>query len=133
VNIESHLRNFKESVDVINESIEKGIVERQRNIGFNTSAACADLFEMILHKRNLIDAGFIVKHEWFNSKRKIEEKLNFDIPNKDKILKIISFIEKKRNLLCYGKPKKEETIEEVIKKFNDLKKIFRESGLNEIK
>ena len=36
---EEHLRNIKESLDIIEESIKKGLLERQRNIGFNTSAA----------------------------------------------------------------------------------------------
>ncbi|MBI1936189.1 hypothetical protein HYS31_07150 [Candidatus Woesearchaeota archaeon] len=130
--IETHLKNLKESNEVIEESIEKGLVERQRNIGFNTSAACADMFEILLHKKGLIDPGFIVKHEWFKSANKIKEKFPFDFPKKNEIIGIISKIEEKRDLLCYGKPQKIEIIKEVIENFNELKKKFKEAGLNEI-
>lgn len=61
--IESHLKSLRESFELIDESIEKGLLERQRTIGFHTSAACADMLELLLHKKNLIDSGFIVKHE----------------------------------------------------------------------
>jgi len=33
--IEDHNRNIKESIEVINESIQKGLQERQRTIGFS--------------------------------------------------------------------------------------------------
>ncbi len=130
--IESHLKNLKESLEVIEESIEKGLVERQRNIGFNTSAACADMLEILLHKNSLIDPGFIIKHEWLKSKNKVKEKLPFDFPEKNDILDFIYKIEEKRDILCYGKPQQIETIQEVISNFNKLKEKFREVGLNEI-
>lgn len=84
MNIETHLRNLKESLEVIRESIEKGLVERQRTLGFNTSAAAADM------------------------------------------------IEEKRNVLCYGKPQKEEVLQELLADFNALKEKFREAGLHEL-
>ena len=40
-------------------------------------------------------------------------------------------IEEKRNLLCYGKPQKEENVQEVINDFNKLKEIFKKGGINE--
>ena len=61
MNIENHYKR-------LNESLEKGILERQRTIGFHTSAASMDLLEMLLHKNNLIDRGFVIKHEWLKSK-----------------------------------------------------------------
>lgn len=130
--IETHLKNLKESFEVIEESIEKGLVERQRNIGFNTSAACVDMLEMLLHKNSLIDPGFVIKHEWFKSQNKIKEKFPFDFPKKSEIISLISKIEEKRDVLCYGKPQKIETLQEVVKNFNELKKKFKEAGLNEI-
>jgi len=130
--IESHLRDLKESLDVIEESIEKGLVERQRNVGFNTSAACADMLEILLHKKDLIDPGFVIKHDWLKSKNKVKKKFPFDFSKKEEILDLIFKIEEKRNILCYGKPQKVEYIQEVITSFNKLKEIFREVGLNEI-
>ena len=129
---EIHLKNLKESLEVIEESIEKGLVERQRTIGFNTSAACTDMLEILLHKHSLIDPGFIIKHEWLKSKNKVSEIFQFDFPKKKELLNIIFKIEEKRNVLCYGKPQPIEVIREILADFNTLKKKFREAGLNEI-
>lgn len=130
--IEDHWKNLRESLEVIEESIEKGLLERQRNIGFNTSAAGADMLKILLHQNNLIDPGFVIKHEWLKSKNKIQEKFSFDFPRKEEILGLIFKIEEKRNLLCYGKPQELVLIQEVINDFNHLKQIFREAGLNEL-
>lgn len=129
--IEDHKKQLKESLDVIRESIEKGLLERQRNIGFNTSAASADLLEILLHKNNLIDPGFTVKHEWFNSPNKIKDKFPFDFPRKKEILALMGEIENTRNTLCYGKPQEIEILIKITEKFNRLKLIFQEVGVNE--
>ena len=192
--IEDHLRNIRESLEVmensvdsvtvhsnspdrefgtkgnsiiqilcINESIQKIVQERQRNIGFNISVAATEMLEVFLHKNNLINFGTILKHDWFTSPRKAEEKLGFDslqlglIPrgsasvvvsswrikdtptlwadwdfyfsNKKEILFMLNEIESKRNILCYGKPQPKETIESLIKTFNNLKDLFDKEGL----
>ncbi|MBI2137533.1 hypothetical protein HYU12_03375 [Candidatus Woesearchaeota archaeon] len=132
MNIETHLRNLRESLEVIRESIEKGIVERQRTLGFNTSAAAADMLEAFLHGKNLIDTGFTIKHEWLKSKNKVNEKLPFEFPRKQEILGLIANIEEKRNALCYGKPQKEEVLQELLANFNALKEKFREVGFREL-
>lgn len=124
--IESHLENLKESIKEIEESITHGLVNKQRTLGFHTSAGAADIIEIILHKNNLIDMGFIVKHEWFNSKRKIEEKLNFGFPGKKEILDLAVKIEFVRNSFCYGKRQEEEKLEELVSDFNRLKELFVE-------
>ncbi|MBU2639877.1 MAG: hypothetical protein KKG75_04200 [Nanoarchaeota archaeon] len=129
--LESHLANLEESLEVIEESIEKGLVERQRNIGFNTSAAVVDMLEIFLHKKSLIDPGFIIKHEWLKSKNRIKEKLSFEFPKKKEILDLAFKIEEKRNALCYGTPQNLETTQEVINNFNRLKKIFKEINSDE--
>ena len=49
------------------------------------------MLEILLHKNSLIDPGFLIKHEWFNSKKKIAEKFPFDFENKEKILEIMTF------------------------------------------
>jgi len=128
--IETHLKNLKESLEVIEESIEKGLVERQRNIGFNASAACVDMLEILLHTKGLIDPGFVIKHEWLKSKNKVEEKFPFDFPNKKEILDLISKVEERRDTLCYGKPQKTEIIREVLDNFNKLKEKFKDVGIN---
>ena len=130
--IEDHYKRLKESLAVIEESIEKGLTERQRTIGFSASAACADMLEILLHKNSLIDPGFMLKHEWFKAKNILNEKLIFDFPEKRQILELMHKIEEKRNMLCYGKPKTEEVVREVIGNLNKLKAIFREAGVDEI-
>ena len=129
--IEDHKKQLKESLEVIRESVEKGLPERQRNIGFNTSAASADMLEILLHQNSLIDPGFIVKHEWFNSSNKINDKFPFDFPRKKEILAFMKEIEKTRNALCYGKPQEIEVLLKIIERFNRLKIIFQEVGVNE--
>ncbi len=129
--IEDHKKQLKESLEVLGESIEKGLLERQRNIGFNTSAASADLLEILLHKNDLIDPGFTVKHEWFNSPNKIKDKFPFDFPRKKEILALMEEIEQARNTLCYGKPQGIEVLIKITENFNRLKTIFQEVGVNE--
>ncbi len=127
--IEDHLRNINESLEVIKESIQKGIQKRQRNIGFNTSVAATEMLEVYLHENNLINPGIVIKHSWFSSKRKAEEKLNFKFPNKEKIINLLNSIETKRNLLCYGKPRSEETIQSALDSFYQIKELFEKAGL----
>jgi len=93
--IEDHLRNFNESLEIINECIEKGISNRQRNIGFNVSVGAIDLLELFLHKEQVINPGTILKHNWFSSVRHANEKLNFDFSEKEKIINLIVEIEEK--------------------------------------
>ncbi|MEK6848732.1 MAG: hypothetical protein AABX65_03820 [Nanoarchaeota archaeon] len=130
--IEDHLKRLKESLSVIEESIEKGIVERQRNIGFNASAGAMDILEILLHKNHLVDPGFILKHQWFRSKNKLSEKLPFDFPKKKEILELIVKIEEKRDVLCYGKPQPAEIVAEVIEVLSKLKKEVKGAGVDEI-
>lgn len=126
---EDHLRNIRESLEVIKESIQKGIQERQRTIGFNVSVASVEMLEVFLHKEGIINPGTLIKHNWFSSLRKVNEKLNFDFPDKSQIINLLCKIENKRNLLCYGKPQPLILIESALHDFYALKKIFEAKGL----
>jgi len=119
--LETHYANLRESMEEIEDAIKKGIARKQRTIGFHTSAAAADIYEIILHRKNLITTGFLVKHDWFAAKNKIKSKLPFDFPEKEEIIGLITSIEEKRNQLCYGRPRSEEEIRKVIENFNKLK------------
>jgi len=127
--IEDHLRNINESLDVIKESIQKGLQERQRNIGFNTSVAAVEMLEIFLHKENIINPGAIIKHDWFSSLRKAREKLEFEFTEKEKIIRLLCEIEAKRNLLCYGKPKPVQEIESILNSFYKIKDLFEKLGV----
>jgi hypothetical protein len=129
MNIDKHYERLKESLEVLDEAISKDLVKRQRTIGFNCSAASADMLEIYLHKNNLIGPGFVVKHEWFKSKNKIKEKFSFDFSNKNQILENMEKTEEKRNNLCYGAPKGESEIRELILNFNKLKDLFKAMGV----
>jgi len=124
--IEHHLENLKESVREIENAVKEGLASKQRTLGFHTSSAAIDILEIILHKNKLIDPGFVIKHEWFNSKKKIEEKLPFDFSKKREILACIVKIEAARNKLCYGKRQDEKGLEEIVQEFLRLKELFVE-------
>ena|SRR3989344_3033841 len=124
--IDSHLENLKESIREVEEAVTKGLSTKQRTLGFHTSAVAIDILEIILHKNNLIDPGFVIKHEWFNSERKIEEKFPFDFQYKKEIMNLIKNIENIRNNLCYGKRQEDKILEKLIYDFNKLKELFKE-------
>lgn len=126
--IEHHLENLKESVEEVENAVKEGLTKKQRTLGFHTSSAAIDILEIILHKYNLIDPGFIIKHEWLSSKRKIEEKFSFEFPRKEDILRHVTKIESARNKLCYGKRQKEEDLEAIAKEFSQLKDLFVEAS-----
>ena len=51
--IESHLENLKESVAEIEIAVKVGLIQKQRTIGFHTSAGAIDMLETIFHSLNL--------------------------------------------------------------------------------
>jgi hypothetical protein len=91
--------------------------------------ASVDMLEIYLHMLNLIDPGFVVKHEWFKSKNKIKEKFPYDFEGKEIIFKLIFEIEQQRDSLCYGIPKTKEEIINTLQKFNELKMKFKKLGV----
>jgi len=127
--VEDHLKNINESLEVIKENIQRGIQDRQRNIGFNTSVAGVEMFEVFLHKENLLHPSSLLKHNWFGSVRKAHKKIEFDFLDKSKIINLICKIEDKRNSLCYGNQKSLFEIKETLNYFNELKELFESKGL----
>lgn len=129
---ESHLENLKESIREIERAVREGIEEKQRTIGFHTSSGAVDMLEIMLYKHNLIDPGFVIKHEWFNSINRLKEKINFEFPNKEKILELMIKIENIRNSLCYGKRRTAEELSPIIESFHELTKLFKENTKYEL-
>ena len=127
--IEDHFRNINESIEVIEESIQKGLHERQRNISFNASVAAVEMLEVFLHRQNLINPGTVIKHDWFSSVKKARDRLKFDFPEKEEIMRLINSIEEKRNILCYGRPQPIKTITSILDSFNKLRSLFRKFGM----
>jgi hypothetical protein len=126
MNIEAHRSALKESLEEIKESVQKGLEERQRTIGFHCSAAAADMLEIFLHERNLINPGASIKHDLFASSRKAEERLPFEFQDKEKLIGLFLDLERQRNLLCYGKQQTRKRIEDYLSVFNSIRKTFDE-------
>jgi len=129
MNAEAHRRAIRESIEMIEECVQVGAGERQRTIGFHCSVAASDILELYLHSQNLIGPGTAIKHEFFASERKANERLPFDFSSKNAIIKLMIEIESKRNALCYGRPQPAEAIAEVIRTFNKLRKLFDSIGV----
>ena len=84
-----------------------------------------ELFAIYLHKLHLLqDSGDQFDHRVFKNKSLIDKKIPPEFSDKNKILEIMRFIELNRNLICYGKRKPEEKIKEIIKKFQELRKLI---------
>jgi hypothetical protein len=127
---ESHRARIKESLEVIADSVARGLAERQRTIGFHASAASADMLELYLHRMGLIDPGAVLKHEWFTSMRRAEEHLPPTFEGKAELVPLLIRIESRRSLLCYATPRAEEVVEEVLLAFHELRKVLRRLGLD---
>jgi len=107
-------------------AVKSGLEGKQRTLGFHTSAACADMLEIHLHKLGLLPDDHLLKHEWFVSKNKLKEKLPFDFKGKDELLELIRSVEIKRNNFCYGKKKTIGELESLVDDFNKVKQKFDE-------
>lgn len=127
--IEDHLRNINESLRIIQYAVVNGIENNQRNIGFNCSVASVEMLEVYLHKGEIINPGGIIKHDWFASIKKANEKIPYPFENKDKIINLLFRIEEKRNILCYGKPQPVSEIEYVLNLFYEIKSLFENLGV----
>ena len=127
--IEAHKKLIKESLEVIREAINNGYADRQRTLGFHCSAVLMDMLEIYLHSKNLIDPGASIKHDLFGSEKKADERLPHSFDHRTQIIKILIEIEKRRNLLCYGKGHDERFIEEYLELFNKAKRIFDSMGV----
>ena len=126
--VECHKRAVKESLEEISDAIRKGVSERQRTIGFHCSVAAADMLEIFLHEKGLVDPGATIKHDFFSSGKKASERIP-SFSNKSEILSMLVELESKRNVLCYGKPQPVEAIEEYIRTFNKIRKLFDSMGV----
>ena len=129
MNADAHRRAIRESLEEIEEAIKRGVTDRQRTIGFHCSVAAADMLELYLHEQNLIDPGTTIKHDFFSSLRAANERIKPEFPNKNEILSLMHRLEVERNLLCYGKPRTQEDLENFIETFNKLRMVLENMGL----
>src|SRR3989338_7924703 len=127
--IDSHKASIKESMEELQSAVNRGVEDRQKTIGFHCSSASVNILEIYLHTKNLVDPGFQLKHNDFGSEKMGYDKLHFDFESKDEIVKIMVDIERKRNVLCYGKQQDKEIIEKYMETFNKLKNLVESMGV----
>ena len=124
--VKEHKKIIIEFLDDINEKIRAGfLVERQKIVGFSASEAAMNLFALLLHKKNLVEPGFNVNHRYFASDRIAENKFNFDIPEKGRLLKLLVAQESYRNKLCYGREKEADIVNSAVDNLFKLKKVIQ--------
>ncbi|MCK5322426.1 MAG: hypothetical protein KAJ47_04125 [Candidatus Aenigmarchaeota archaeon] len=128
--IDNHLVNLKESLEEIKSAVRQGLVNKQRSLGFHTSAACVDMFEIFLHKNGYLPEDHVIKHEWFTSMNKMKEKVPYDFEDKEELLDLIRKVEIKRNNFCYGKKKDFDELVSLVEDFNNVKNKFAELGID---
>lgn len=122
--IEEHKKAVKELEDDILEKIRMNLVSRrQKIVGFVASEASTNCFAILLHKENLISAGFNVNHRWFASIERAKDKFPFDFAHKDRLLELLVKQEYFRDRLCYGRSKSAHEAEEAIEAFFEIKRI----------
>lgn len=130
---ENHLRCIEEGFKAINWAVDQGIEDLQTTISFHCSNIAVNMLEIYLHKLKILPIDNILKHEWFASKNKLKEKLNFEFEGKKEILNLMFGIEEKRNILCYGKKQKIEEINKVLDRLYKLKELLIKLGVHELK
>lgn len=122
---EEHQKNIKQFMDDINEKIRAGLLlDRQKIIAFSASEAAANLLEYFLHKKELVSSGFKVNHRYFTSQRRAESYFPFSFPKKAEIIHFLIKQEEYRDLLCYGKEKHIQKVQEAIENVTKLKQLI---------
>jgi len=126
--IEEHEKACEEHMENLKKAIEEGIKDNQRNIGYNISQGSVELFAIYLHKLRLLqDSGDQFDHRIFKNKFQINRKIPVEFPDRKKILDLMKEIELERNVICYGRRKPEKKIEEVIEKFQKLRRLINKN------
>ncbi len=123
--IEEHEKIVKEFIDDINEKIKANLVlERQKIIGFAASEASANLFAILLHKKNIIEPSFNINHRHFSSVKRAEKIYKFEFQDKKEIINLLAMQENYRDKLCYGKAKDSKVVNSAIKNLFELKSLI---------
>ncbi|MBI2449519.1 hypothetical protein HYV49_04445 [Candidatus Pacearchaeota archaeon] len=129
--LEEHEKAYAEHFLHIDRTIEEGLEENQRNIGYNVSQGSIELLAIYLHKLNFLQgSGDQFDHRIFRSKNLIEKKVPAKFPAREEILKLLQFIESERIALCYGSRKSHERVKKVVNSFQKLRKIINENLKN---
>lgn len=88
------------------------------------------MIEIHLHREGILSLSATIKHDWFTSVRRTNERIKQEFGMKQEILKIIVELEEKRNILAYGKQQPRPYVEEYLETFNKLKETLEEAGVD---
>lgn len=132
---EKHDEILTEVLDEIGTALKdkRGLLSHQRRLAFSLSLGAVNLLELYFHKLDIIKEGSKIDHRWFKRKedtilehlqRQITSPIN-SIEGIDKIIKTIAKIEEKRDDIAYGAPTTEETLQEKINLFFELKAVVK--------
>ena len=133
---EKHYLALKEVDAYINESLAKGLLQRQRLLMAALSLGMQHVAEMWLHKAGAIKPGASVKHDFFKAEeRRLKIKLagmltkNINgLKNADRIISLAREIERGRDDIIYGAPlPNDQALREKIDCFFELKKAVTEA------
>ena len=133
---EKHVSALKEVNAYIDESLAKGLLQRQRLLMAALSLGMQHVIELWLHKAGAIKPGALIKHEFFKSEeRRLKLKLSgmltkniSTLKNAAPILSIACEIERDRDDIIYGAPLPDDRIlREKIDYFFELKKAVKEA------
>ncbi len=123
--LEEHTKALDEHIRNLNRFIEEGLLENQRNIGFNVSQGAVELFAIYIHSLHLIEgSGDQWDHRIFKSKKSVELKVPAVFAHREEILALMQAIELERNVLCYGKRQPEGRIQQMILSFQALRTLI---------
>ena len=133
--MERHKEILNEVLDEIQAALkdQNGLLAHQRRLAFLLSLGAENLLEVHFHNLDVMKEGSKIDHRWFKKKqetifehlqRQITSPIN-SIEHIHKIIDIITKIEEKRDDIAYGTPTTEETLQEKINLFFDLKKIVK--------
>lgn len=125
--VEEHRKSIKSLLKDVEDKVRADtIVGMQKLIGFSCSEAACDMLALMLHKKNLITAGFNVNHRFFLSQNIANKKFGFDFPRKHELLDLLVKQETSRTFLCYGRERDRKVVEECIKNTYKIKEIVEE-------
>lgn len=132
---EKHEEILKEVDEEIKSALEdnRGLLSHQRRLVFMLSLGAENLLELYFHKLSIIKGGSKLDHRWFKRKKEniyenLQNQIIIDIKKVEKIDKIVDLIvkiEEKRDELVYGTPTGEETLQDKINLYLELKEVLK--------
>ena len=68
--------------------------------------------------------GYNINHRFFASEKIAQRRFDFEFPEKNNLIPLLVKQDESRTLLCYGKPKENNVVNNCIKNLFEIKKII---------